>query len=91
MQFKEEDAARFAAIHKLLRKHQLQVMGTVFNSQGEVDRAYEQTAEKDPHRVEELISLLRAVIRDDQEEIRTRMGLLAKEYAGVISNSKAAD
>jgi cytochrome c-type biogenesis protein CcmH/NrfG len=49
------------------------------------------TAEKDPHRVEELISLLRAVIRDDQEEIRTRMGLLAKEYAGVISNSKAAD
>ena len=49
------------------------------------------TAEKDPHRVEELTSLLRAVIRDDQEEIRTRMGFLAKEYAGVISNSKAAD
>ena len=48
-------------------------------------------AEKDPHRVEELITLLRAVIRDDQEEIRTRMAFLAKEYAGVISNSKAAD
>jgi hypothetical protein len=30
----------------------------------------------------------RAVIRDDQEEIRTRMVFLPKEYAGVISNSK---
>jgi cytochrome c-type biogenesis protein CcmH/NrfG len=49
------------------------------------------TAEKDPHRVEELISLLRAVIRDDHAEIRTRMGFLAKEYAGVISKSDAAD
>lgn len=45
MRFTGEDAVRFAAIHKLLRKHQLQVMGTVFNSQAEVDRAYEQTAE----------------------------------------------
>ena len=36
---------RFAAIHKLLRKQQLQGVGTVFNSQAEVDRAYEQTAE----------------------------------------------
>ena len=45
MQFKGEDAERFAAIHRLLRKHQLQVMGTIFNSQAEVDKAYEQTAE----------------------------------------------
>ncbi len=45
MQFTGEDAVRFAAIHKLLRKHQLQVMGTEFNSQAEVDSAYEQTAE----------------------------------------------
>jgi hypothetical protein len=45
MQFTGEDAKRFAVIHKLLRKHQLQVMGSVFNSQAEVDRAYEQTAE----------------------------------------------
>ena len=45
MQFAGEDAKRFAVIHKLLRKHQLQVMGSVFNSQAEVDRAYEQTAE----------------------------------------------
>jgi cytochrome c-type biogenesis protein CcmH/NrfG len=49
------------------------------------------TAEKDPHHVEELISLLRAVIRDDQEEIRTRMYFLAKKFADVISDSKAAD
>lgn len=45
MQFTGKDAERFAAIHKLLRKHRLQVMGSVFNSQAEVDRAYEQTAE----------------------------------------------
>jgi hypothetical protein len=45
VRFKGEDADRFAAIHKLLRKHQLQVMGTEFNSQAEVERAYEQTAE----------------------------------------------
>jgi hypothetical protein len=49
------------------------------------------TAEKDPHRAEELISLLRAVIRDDQEEIRTRMSFLAKKFADVISDSKTAD
>lgn len=45
MQFIGEDAVRFDAIHRLLRKHQLQVMGSVFNSQAEVDRAYEETAE----------------------------------------------
>jgi hypothetical protein len=39
------DAERFAAIHKLLRRHRLQVMGSVFNSPAEVDKAYEQTAE----------------------------------------------
>jgi len=49
------------------------------------------TAENDPHHTEELISLLRAVIRDDQEEIRTRMSFLAKKFADVISDSKAAD
>jgi hypothetical protein len=45
MPFPGEDAERFAAIHRLLRKHQLQVMGSEFNSQAEVDRAYQQTAE----------------------------------------------
>lgn len=47
--------------------------------------------ERDPHKVEELISLLRAVMRDDQEEVRTRMSFLVKKYANVISDSKAAD
>ena len=48
-------------------------------------------AEREPHKVEELISLLRAVMRDDQEEVRTRMSFLVKKYANVISDSKAAD
>jgi hypothetical protein len=45
MQLTGEDAGRFAAIHSLLRKHQLQGVGTALNFQAEVDRAYEQTAE----------------------------------------------
>lgn len=45
MKFTGEDTDRFAAIHRLLRKHQLQVMGTEFKSQAEVERAFERTAE----------------------------------------------
>ena len=48
-------------------------------------------AEKDNQRAEELISLMQAVIKDDAEEIRIRMAFLAKKYAGVISDTKAAD
>jgi hypothetical protein len=40
--------------------------------------------EKDPVKAEELLSLLQAVIREDQEEIRARMAFLAKKYASVI-------
>jgi hypothetical protein len=50
-------------------------------------------SEKDPHKAEELISLLQTVIRDDQEETRLRMAFLAKKYADAISeasDSKAA-
>jgi hypothetical protein len=47
--------------------------------------------EEDPDKVEELISLLQAIIRDDQEEVRTRMAFLVKKYANAISDSKAAD
>jgi hypothetical protein len=47
--------------------------------------------EKDPHKAEELISLLQAVIRDDQEEVRIRLAFLAKKYAAFLSDSKAAD
>jgi hypothetical protein len=47
--------------------------------------------EKDSHKAEELISLLRAVIKDDHEEVRVRMAFLAKKYAAAIGESKAAD
>ena len=47
--------------------------------------------EKDPGRVQDLISLLRAVIKQDQEEIRIRMVFLAKKYANALSDSRAAD
>ena len=46
---------------------------------------------KDPEQVQELVSLLQAVIRDDQEEARTRMAFLAKKYANFLSDSNAAD
>ena len=47
--------------------------------------------EKDSEKEQDLVSVLRAVIREDQEEIRVRMAFLAKKYADVISDSKAAD
>src|SRR5207253_9932147 len=37
--------------------------------------------EKDPEKAQDLISLLQAVIKDDQEDIRIRMAFLAKKYA----------
>ncbi len=47
--------------------------------------------EADPVKMEELISLLQAVVKDDQEEVRIRMAFLAKKYASVISETNAAD
>jgi hypothetical protein len=47
--------------------------------------------EKDSEKEQDLVSVLRAVIREDQEEIRVRMAFLAKKYANAISDSKAAD
>jgi hypothetical protein len=49
------------------------------------------TVEKDPPRVEELLHLLQAVIKDDQEEVRLRMSFLTRKYAAVVSDSNAAD
>ncbi len=46
---------------------------------------------QDPQKEQELISLLQAVIREDQEETRIRMAFLAKKYAAVISDAKASD
>jgi hypothetical protein len=45
----------------------------------------------DPEKERELLSLLRAVIQDDQEDIQTRMEFLKKKYPQVISDAKAAD
>ena len=47
--------------------------------------------EQNRQRAEELIALLQAVIKEDQEEIRVRMAFLAKKYSDVLSESKAAD
>src|SRR6267154_6061133 len=47
------------------------------------------TEEKDPPRVEELLRLLQAVIKDDQEEVRLRMSFLTRKYAAVVSDSNA--
>jgi hypothetical protein len=38
-------------------------------------------AEKDAGKAQQLVSLLRAVIQDDQDEIRMRMSFLAKKYS----------
>ena len=48
-------------------------------------------AEEDPTKTQELISLLRAVLKDDQEEIRIRMAFLTKQYSDALSASKATD
>jgi hypothetical protein len=48
--------------------------------------------EKDPDKTEQLLALLHAVIKDDQEEIRIRLKFLASRYADFLtSESKAAD
>ena len=49
------------------------------------------TEEKDPPRVDELLHLLQAVIKDDQEEVRLRTSFLTRKYAAVVGDSKAAD
>jgi len=44
--------------------------------------------EKDSQKVQELLSLLHAIIREDQEEIRIRMAFLAKKYRSVVAESQ---
>jgi hypothetical protein len=48
-------------------------------------------ANGDTQKEEELLSLLRAVLKEDQEEVRIRMAFLLKKYGGIISDAKAAD
>jgi hypothetical protein len=45
--------------------------------------------EKDSRKVQELLSLLHAIIREDQEEIRIRMAFLAKKYPSVVAEFQA--
>jgi hypothetical protein len=41
--------------------------------------------ENDPDKSEELLSLLQAVIKDDQEEVKLRMRYLTQKYARVLA------
>lgn len=47
--------------------------------------------EQDSERAHDLIALLQAVIKDDQEEMRIRLAFLTSKYAAVICDAKAAD
>ena len=42
--------------------------------------------EKDSHRVQELVSLLQGVVRDDQEEFRLRLHYLVKKYESALKD-----
>jgi hypothetical protein len=48
-------------------------------------------AKDDPEKEQELLSLLQAVVKEDQEEIRIRMAFLAQKYANAVSDANAAD
>jgi len=52
----------------------------------------ELAVETDPHKTDELYCLLRAVLKDDQEEVEVRMTFLAGRYPYLFlaSESKAA-
>ena len=47
-------------------------------------------AEQNSEREHDLIALLQAVVKDDQEEMRMRLAFLTSKYAAVISDAKAA-
>ena len=47
------------------------------------------SVEKDGQKSQDLISLLQAVIREDQEEMRLRMAFLARQYP--IAGREVAD
>ena len=47
-------------------------------------------ARGDRDKERELISLLQAIIKEDQEEIRIRMAFITQKYAPVISGANAA-
>jgi hypothetical protein len=47
--------------------------------------------EEDPTKSAELLSLLQAVIKEDQQEIRIRLAFLARKYPVLGSDAHAAD
>ncbi len=42
------------------------------------------SAEQDPEKMDEMLSLLQALVQDDLDEIRTRMAFLRKKYAMIF-------
>ncbi len=46
--------------------------------------------EKDPEKVADLLSLLQAVIKDDQEEVRVRVLFLVQRYGSFLADSNNA-
>ena len=47
--------------------------------------------EKDDAKVHELVALLQAVLKDDQEEMRLRMAFIAKRYPTDVRAPKPTD
>jgi hypothetical protein len=47
--------------------------------------------EKDATKVEELMALLRAVMKEDHEEVKFRIRFLTRKYAHFLAESQAAD
>jgi len=48
-------------------------------------------AKDDAEKELELVSLLQAVIKENQEEVRIRMAFLANKYGNAIGDAQAAD
>ena len=63
--------------------------GVVYNTNIVRQLCAEIAREKDSQKIQELHSLLHAIIREDQEEIRIRMAFLAKKYPIVVAEFQA--
>jgi hypothetical protein len=48
-------------------------------------------ANGDAQKEKELLSLLRAVFKEDHEEVRIRVAFLLKKYGNIVSDARAAD
>ena len=49
------------------------------------------SAEQDPQRLEELISILQTMIREDIDDVRTRLAFLRERYAAVFGEVPLPD